>query len=165
MAGGYREHELQVVLQVCPAGEHYARWRKDRDRLLGRSSKRWGYLQLAAASEPEGRRDRAVALPGGQRVGTALAAAKIVYEPLFIHGCAESRLAVELLAMQAVRLWLHETPDEDTLVLAPPVLEESSARGCSDARCWTAARRPGRCRHPTACRRARRGDSCHRGRQ
>lgn len=26
--------------------------------------------------------------------------------------------------MQAVRLWLHETADEDTLVLAPPVLEE-----------------------------------------
>ena len=41
-AGGYREHELQVVVQVCPAGEHYARWRKERDRLMGRLSKRWG---------------------------------------------------------------------------------------------------------------------------
>ena len=26
--------------------------------------------------------------------------------------------------MQVVRLWLHMTPDSDTLVLAPPVLEE-----------------------------------------
>ena len=42
IAGGYCEHELQVVLQVCPAGEHYAGWRKGRDRLLARSSKRWG---------------------------------------------------------------------------------------------------------------------------
>ena len=61
--------------------------------------------------------------PAG-RVGPALAAAKIVYEPVFLYGRAETRAAVELLAMQAVRMWLHMTADEDTLVLAPPVLEE-----------------------------------------
>ena len=35
-------HELQAVVQVCPGGEHYARWCKDRDRIMQRSSKRWG---------------------------------------------------------------------------------------------------------------------------
>ena len=58
------------------------------------------------------------------RVGPALAAAKIAYTPAFLDGRADTRAAVELLAMQAVRRWLHMTGDEDTLVLAPPVLEE-----------------------------------------
>lgn len=43
--------------------------------------------------------------------------------PAFADGRAEKRAAVELLAMQAVGAWLHMTGDEDTLVLAPPVLE------------------------------------------
>ena len=42
VAGGCDEHELQVVVQVCAGGEHYARWRKDRDRIMQRSSKQWG---------------------------------------------------------------------------------------------------------------------------
>ena len=122
-AGGRREHELQVVVQVCPAGEHYARWRKERNRLMARSSKGWG-----TGSWPERLQSGDVgivvlAYPAG-RVGPALAAAKIAYEPIFLQGRAESRVAVELLAMQAVRMWLHLTADEDTLVLAPPVLEE-----------------------------------------
>ena len=61
--------------------------------------------------------------PAG-RVGRALAAAKIVYIPVAVSGRAETRAAVELLAMQVVRLWLHMTPASDTLALAPPVLEE-----------------------------------------
>ena len=122
-AGGRREHELQVVVQVCPAGEHYARWRKEGNRLMARSSKRWG-----TASWPERLHSGDVAIvvlpyPAG-RVGPALAAAKIAYEPIFLSGRAETRAAVELLAMQAVRMWLHTTADADTLVLAPPVLEE-----------------------------------------
>lgn len=122
-AGGRREHELQVVVQACPAGEHYARWRKERERLMARSSKRWG-----TGSWPDRLPSSDIGIvllpyPAG-RVGPALAAAKIAYEPVFLNGHAESRAAVELLAMQAVRLWLHMTPDEDTLVLAPPVLEE-----------------------------------------
>ena len=122
-AGGRREHELQVVVQACPAGEHYARWRKERDRLMARSSKRWG---TGAWPERLPSGDVAIVVlpyPAG-RVGPALAAAKIAYEPVFLNGRAETRAAVELLAMQAVRVWLHMTADEDTLVLAPPVLEE-----------------------------------------
>lgn len=122
-AGGRREYELQVIVQACPAGEHYARWRKERDRLMARSSKRWG---TGAWPErlPSGEVGIVVlAYPAG-RVGPALAAAKIGYEPVFVNGRAETRAAVELLAMQAVRLWLHMTAVEDTLVLAPPVLEE-----------------------------------------
>ena len=96
-AGAHRVHELQAVVQVCPAGEHYARWRKDRHRIMQRSSKRWGthnWPDRLAAN------DVAVVLlpyPAG-RVGPALAAAKIVCEPVFIHGRAETRPAVELLA-------------------------------------------------------------------
>ena len=41
-AGGRRELELQVIVQACPGGLHYGRWRKERDRLMARSSKRWG---------------------------------------------------------------------------------------------------------------------------
>ena len=122
-AGGRREHELQVVVQACPAGEHYVRWRKDRNRLMARSSKRWG-----TGSWPERLPSGDVGIvllpyPAG-RVGPALAAARIAYQPIFLQGRAETRAAVELLAMQAVRMWLHMTADEDTLVLAPPVLEE-----------------------------------------
>jgi len=122
-AGGPCAHELQVVVQACPAGEHYARWRKERNRLMARSSKRWG-----TGSWPERLPSGDVGIvllpyPAG-RVGPALAAAKIAYQPVFLNGHAQTRAAVELLAMQAVRLWLHMTPDEDTLVLAPPVLEE-----------------------------------------
>lgn len=122
-AGGRRVRELQVVVQACPAGEHYARWRKERDRLMARSSKRWG---TGAWPERLPSGDVGIVLlpyPAG-RVGPALAAAKIAYQPVFLNGHAETRAAVELLAMQAVRLWLHMTGDEDTLVLAPPVLEE-----------------------------------------
>ena len=122
-AGAHRAHELQAVVQVCPVGEHYARWRKDRPRIMQRSSKRWGTHSWADRLPAN---DVAVVLlpyPAG-RVGPALAAAKIVYTPVFISGRAETRPAVELLAMQAVRVWLHMTPDSDTLVLAPPVLEE-----------------------------------------
>jgi hypothetical protein len=61
--------------------------------------------------------------PAG-RVGPALAGARIVYTPVAVCGRAETRPAVELLAMQVVRLWLHMTPDTGTLILAPPVLEE-----------------------------------------
>lgn len=122
-AGGRREHELQVVVQACPAGEHYARWRKERNRLMARSSRRWG-----TGSWPERLQSGDVgivllAYPAG-RVGPALAAARIAYQAIFLQGRAETRAAVELLAMQAVRMWVHMTPDEDTLVLAPPVLEE-----------------------------------------
>ena len=123
VAGGRDEHELQVVVQVCAGGEHYARWRKDRDRIMQRSSKQWGTHGWAERL-PAG--DVAVVLlpyPAG-RVGPALAAAKIAYTPVALSGRAETRAAVELLAMQVVRLWLHMTPDSDTLVLAPPVLEE-----------------------------------------
>ena len=121
--GGRRVHELQAVVQVCPSGEHYASWRKDRNRLMTRSSRRWG-TGLWPERLPVG--DVGVVLlpyPAG-KVGPALASAKIVYEPVFINGGAATRAAVELLAIQAVRLWLHMTPDEDTLVVAPPVLEE-----------------------------------------
>ena len=102
-AGGRRELELQVVVQACPAGLHYARWRKERERLMARSSKRWG-----TGSWPEQLQSGDVAIvvlpyPAG-RVGPALAAAKIVYTPIFINGRAETRAAVELLAMQAVRV-------------------------------------------------------------
>ena len=121
--GGRRVHELQLVVQVCPAGEHYARWRKERNRLMARSSKRWG-----TGSWPERLQSGDVGIvvlpyPAG-RVGPVLAAAKIAYEPTFLRGRADTRAAVELLAMQGVRMWLHMTADEDTLVLAPPVLEE-----------------------------------------
>ena len=123
VAGGRHEHELQAVVQVCPAGEHYARWRKDRHRIMQRSSKRWG-----THNWPDGLAANDVAvvlLPyAAGRVGPALAAAKIVYTPVFISGRAETRPAVELIAIQVVRLWLHMTPDSDTFVLAPPVLEE-----------------------------------------
>jgi len=122
-AGGYRELELQAVVQVCPAGEQYARWRKERNRLMARSSKRWGARSWPERLNPSDVGIVLLPYPPG-RVGPALGSAKIVAEPLFIQGRAETRAAVELLAMQAVRLWLHETPDEDTLVLAPPVLEE-----------------------------------------
>ena len=110
-------------MQVCPAGEHYARWRKDRHRIMQRSSKRWGSQNWGDRLPPD---DVAVVLlpyPAG-RVGPALAAAKIVYTPVFISGRAETRPAAELLAIQVVRLWLHMAPDTDTLTLAPPVLEE-----------------------------------------
>ena len=101
-AGGRREHELQVVVQACPAGEHYARWRKERNRLMARSSKRWG-----TGAWPERLQSGDVGIvvlpyPAG-RVGPALAAAKIAYKPVFLDGRAETRAAVELLAMQAVR--------------------------------------------------------------
>jgi hypothetical protein len=122
-AGAHHEHELQPVVQVCPAGEHYARWRKDRNRIMQRSSKRWG-TGAWADRLPAG--DVAVVLlayPAG-RVGPALAAAKIAYEPALISGRAETRPAVELLAMQLVRLWLHMAADSDAFILAPPVLEE-----------------------------------------
>lgn len=121
--GAYRELELQAVLQVCPAGEQYARWRKERNRLMARSSKRWGASQWPERLRPNDIGIVLLPYPPG-RVGPALGSAKIVYEPLFIHGSVETRSAVELLAMQAVRLWVHEASDEDTLVLAPPVLEE-----------------------------------------
>lgn len=123
VAGGRRELELQVVVQACPAGLHYARWRKERNRLMARSSKRWG---TGAWPERLPSGDVGIVVlpyPAG-RVGPALAAAKITYQPVFLNGRAETRAAVELLAMQAVRMWLHMTADEDTLVLAPPVLEE-----------------------------------------
>jgi hypothetical protein len=123
VAGGRRELELQVVVQACPAGLHYPRWRKERNRVMARSSKRWG---TGAWPEqlPSGHVAIVVLPYAAGRVGPALAAAKIVYPPAFLDGRAETRAAVELLAMQAVRRWLHMTGDEDTLVLAPPVLEE-----------------------------------------
>jgi hypothetical protein len=122
-AGGRRELELQAVVQVCPAGEQYARWRKERHRVLRRSSTRWG-TDSWPGGLPAG--DVAVLLLpyAAGRVGPALAGARVVYTPVFISGRAESRPAVELLAMQLVRLWVHMAPDTDTLVLAPPVLEE-----------------------------------------
>jgi hypothetical protein len=123
VAGGRRELELQVVVQACPAGLHYARWRKERNRLMARSSKRWG---TGAWPEqlPSGHVAIVVLPYAAGRVGPALAAAKLVSMPAFLDGRAESRTAIELLAMQAVRAWMHMTGDEDTLVLAPPVLEE-----------------------------------------
>ena len=123
VAGGRRELELQVVVQACPAGLHYARWRKERNRVMARSSKRWG---TGAWPEqlPSGHVAIVVLPYAAGRVGPALAAAKIAYLPAFLDGRAETRAAVELLAMQAVRAWMHMTGDEDTLVLAPPVLEE-----------------------------------------
>jgi hypothetical protein len=123
VAGGRHEHELQAVVQVCPAGEHYARWRKDRHRIMQRSSKRWGTDSWDDRLPPDDVAVVQLPYPAG-RVGPALAAAKIVYTPVFISGRAATCPAVELLAMQAVRVWLHMTPDSDTLVLAPPVLEE-----------------------------------------
>jgi hypothetical protein len=122
-AGGRRELELQVVVQAWSAGLHYALWRKERNRLMTRSSKRWG---TGAWPEqlPSGHVAILVLPYAAGRVCPALAAAKIVYTPAFLDGRAETRAAVELLAMQAVRRWLHMTDDEDTLVLAPPVLEE-----------------------------------------
>ena len=122
-APGYVQHELQPVVQVCASGEHYARWRKDRDRLLRRSSNGW-----SAAAWPErlGPSEVAIVLlpyPAG-RVGPAVAASKVVYRPAFIDGRAESPEAVILLALQLVRLWLHMTPEQETLMLGPPVLEK-----------------------------------------
>ena len=101
-AGGRRELELQVVVQACPAGLHYARWRKERNRVMARSSKRWG---TGAWPEqlPSGHVAIVVLPYAAGRVGPALAAAKVVYMPAFIDGRAETRAAIELLAMQAVR--------------------------------------------------------------
>ena len=84
-------------MQVCAGGKHYPRWRKDRDRIMQRSSKQWGTHGWAERL-PAG--DVAVVLlpyPAG-RVGRALAAAKIVYIPVAVSGRAETRAAVELLA-------------------------------------------------------------------
>ncbi len=110
-------------MQVCGDGEQYARWRKDRDRIMQRSSKRWGtgaWPDRLAAGDIA-----LVLLPyPADRVRPALATPKLAYQPAFIDGQAENRDAVVLLAMQLVRLWLHITPERDTLVLAPPVLEE-----------------------------------------
>ena len=123
VAGGRRELELQVVVQACPAGPHYARWRKERNRVMARSSKRWG-TGAWPDRLPSGRVAIVVLPYAAGRVGPALAAARIVYTPAFLDGRADTRAAVELLAMQAVRRWLHMTGDDYTLVLAPPVLEE-----------------------------------------
>jgi len=127
-AGGRREHELQAVVQVCPAGEHYARWRKDRNRIMQRSSKRWGthsWPERLAANEVA-----VVLLPySAGRVGPALAAAKIASEPVFIHGHAETRPAVELLAIQLVRLWLHMTPDGGGSAPTSPLVTASLPPG------------------------------------
>ena len=122
-AGGRVLRELQAVVQVCPAGEQYARWRKGRNRLMQRSSKRWG---TGTWPEHLGAEEVAVVVlpyPAG-RVGPALAAAKLVLEPVCIQGDARAREAVELLAMQLVRLWVHMAVDAEAYVLAPPVLEE-----------------------------------------
>ena len=123
VAGGRRELELQVVVQACPAGLHYARWRKERNRVMARSSKRWG---TGAWPEqlPSGT-SRSSCFPtrpeGSARRWPPPSSSTM---PAFLDGRAETRAAIELLAMQAVRAWLHMTGDEDTLVLAPPVLEE-----------------------------------------
>jgi hypothetical protein len=122
-AGGRRELELQLVVQACPAGLHYARWRKERNRVMARSSKRWG---TGAWPEqlPTGHVAIVVLPYAAGRVGPALAAAKLAYMPAFLDGRAETRAAVELLAMQAVRRGLHMTGDVDKLVVPQQGLEE-----------------------------------------
>jgi hypothetical protein len=99
VAGGRDEHELQVVVQVCAAGEHYPRWRKDRDRIMQRSSKHWGTHSWGDRLPRATSRSSCCPTPAG-RVGPALAAAKIAYTPVAVCGRAETRAAVELLAMQ-----------------------------------------------------------------
>jgi hypothetical protein len=141
--GAHHEHELQPVVQVCPAGEHYPRWRKDRHRIMQRSSERWG-TGAWADRLPAG--DVAVVLlayPAG-RVGPALAGAKIAYEPALISGRAETRPAVELLAMQLVRLWVHTAADTDAFIPRRPCSRSSSTHEYSAVRCLTAACRRGR---------------------
>ena len=122
VASGHDEHELQVVAPVCAGGEHYPRWRKDRDRIMQRSSN--SGAPTAGPSACRRAMSRSSCCPTPPAASGALAAAKIVYTPVAVSGRAETRAAVEPLAMQVVRLWLHMTPASDTLVPAAPMLEE-----------------------------------------
>ena len=51
VAGGRRELELQVVVQACPAGLHYARWRKERNRVMAAAHIGGGWRRRPARRE------------------------------------------------------------------------------------------------------------------
>ncbi len=155
-AGGYREQEVQVVVQVCPAGEQYARWRKERNRLMARSSKRWGTQRWP---ERLSATDVGIVLlpyPPG-RVGPALGSAKIVAEPLLSLSRCSSMAAPRRAPLSSCSrcrpcgCGCTRRPMRTRSCSRRLCLRSFSARGHSDARCWTAARRRGRWRHPTVC--------------
>lgn len=122
-AAGWKTMELQLVVQAFPSSEQYARWRKDRHRLLQRSNPQWGTFDWP---ERMGTRDVALLLlpyPAG-RVGPAIARTKLAAQPMFINGPADTRERIELLASELIRVWVHGTPADVAAVLGPPVLEE-----------------------------------------
>lgn len=123
-AAGVKTLDLQLVVQACPPGPHYARWRKDRHRLFQRSNKALGTSQWP---EQLPRNHFALLLlpyPAG-KVGAALAGAKLQAEPMFIRPIVKDDIAwLDLMAAQLIRSWLHWTPADMTVAAAPPVLEE-----------------------------------------
>lgn len=123
-AAGVKTLDLQLVVQACPAGEQYPRWRKERHRLLQRSNKAWSTVQWPERMP----RDRFALLllpyPAG-KVGPALAGAKLQAEPMFFQPSVKEDSAwLDLMAAQIIRAWLHWTPADLSVAAAPPVLEE-----------------------------------------
>lgn len=121
-AAGWPIVELQLVLQVCPSGTGYVKWKKDRERMMRRSSGRYG-----TGGWPDRMADGMVGVflapyPAG-RVGPALAGAKLGAAPVFGAIRVTRDGEAELGAAALLRDWLHNAGDDLALVLAPPVLE------------------------------------------
>ncbi len=121
-AAGVEAKELQVVLQVCPGGQGYPKWRKERDRVLRRTSSRYG-----AATWPERVPEGSIAVLlvpyAAGRVGPALAAAKVAAQPRFVTFKPRRSGEGDLAVAQTLADWLHDAADDVALVLAPPSLE------------------------------------------
>lgn len=123
-ASGVATLDLQLVVQACPPGTHYARWRKDRHRLFQRSNKSWSTVQWPEQLPQDRFALLLLPYPAG-KVGPALAGAKLQAEPMFIQPTVKSDSGwLDLMTAQIIRSWLHWTPAGMSVATAPPVLEE-----------------------------------------
>ncbi len=121
-AAGRPVLELQLVLQLCPSGSGYVKWKQECERLMRRSSPNYGTGGWSPQL-PEGAAGVLLAPYPAGRVGPAVSGARLVASPIF----GEIRIAregeAELGAAALLRDWLHNAGPELALVLAPPVLE------------------------------------------
>lgn len=148
-AGGRGEHELQAVVQVCPAGEHYARWRKDRNRIMQRSSKRWG-ARFGGTVDEDGRGGD---LRGDERGADPAGGVGQQHDRDFV-GRPVARAscecpAVELLAIQLVRPFLPRPTS--TSVTVPRNATGPSGGSLPQPRLDALPLRPGSRRRVVSC--------------
>lgn len=121
-AAGWPSAELQLVLQVCPSGTGYVKWKKDRERMMRRSSGKYGTGGWPGRLA-DGRIGVLLAPYPAGRVGPALAGAKLGAAPVFGAIRVRRDGEAELGAAALLRDWMHNAGDEVALVPAPPVLE------------------------------------------